>query len=451
MSQLGVTEVEGHGAPQVPRRRESEFLSANGRRIRDEIRELIPVLRANAAEGEQTGALTPETLKAVSGAGVFKLTLPAEYGGTALGARDIAEIVTALGSGDAAAGWLTVVATATRNSLVFPERTVAEVFRDILTWEGPIMCGASLLSPVVGQARKVDGGWMISGKWTFGSGSKHAAWATVGVEYADADGRTHRAMALMPREEFRILDDWHVMGLQGTSSNSITTIGEEGFVPEHRVLDMAGVPPMIDALRGRYEGLGFKFGAFGLMLLVPVSFAALALGMAEGCLECFTEQARRRKPFNLPYPTVADMPSVQVTAGKARAAINVARATIYGYADELDRRALRGEDFAPTDEPVVTMDLIFAITLLAEAIDSLQIALGSSTAALSNPIQRFVRDVRILATHGALRLDPMAEINGREILGLEPFMKMAGFPPPPTGSGFPAPPPGAGFLPPPGR
>jgi alkylation response protein AidB-like acyl-CoA dehydrogenase len=427
MSQQGVTEIDGRFPPQVPQRRESDFLSATGRRIRDEIRKLTPVLRANAAEGERIGALTPETLKAVSDAGVFKLTLPTEYGGTALGARDIAEIIAALGSGDASAGWLAVVATATRNSLVFPERTVDEVFRDAMTWEGPIVMGASLLSPVVGKARKVDGGWMISGKWTFGSGSRHAAWATVGVEYTAADGGVHRAMAMMPREEYRVLDDWHVMGLMGTSSNSITTIGEEGFVPEHRLFDMAEIPRMMDELRGRYDGLGFKFGTLGLMLLVPVTFAALALGMAEGCLDCFTEQAKRRKPFNLPYPTVADMPSVQVTAGKARAAINVARATIYGYADELDRRALRGEDFAPPDEPVVTMDLIFAITMLAQAIDSLQVALGSSTASLLNPIQRFVRDVRVLATHGALRLDPMAEINGREMLGMEPFMKMAGF------------------------
>jgi alkylation response protein AidB-like acyl-CoA dehydrogenase len=193
---------------------------------------------------------------------------------------------------------------------------------------------------------------------------------------------------------------------------------------------MAELPRLLDSIRGRYEGLGFKYGTLGLMLLVPVSFAALALGMAEGCLECFTDQARRRKPFNLPYPTVADMPSVQVTAGKARAVINIARTTIYGYADELDRRALRDEDFVPSDEPVMTMDLIYVITMLAQTVDALQIALGSSTVALANPIQRYVRDIRVLATHGALRLDPMAEINGREILGLEPFIRMAGIEPP---------------------
>lgn len=427
MSQSSVTEVTDSVPPQPPRRQESEFLSETGQKIRDEIRALVPVLRENAAEGEKIGALTPSTLKAVSDAGVFKLTLPAEYGGTALGARDITEIVTALGTGDAAAGWLAVVATATRNSLAFPKQTVDEVFQDAVTWVGPIVIGASLLSPVVGKARKVDGGWMISGKWTFGSGSRHAAWAMVGVEYLTEDGGPRRAMALLPREEFRVLDDWHVMGLMGTSSNSITTLGDEGFIPEHRVFDMMDLPPMLDAIRGQYEGHGFKFGTMALMLLVPITFAALALGMAEGCLECFTEQAKRRKPFNLPYPTVADMPSVQVTAGKARAAINVARATIHGYADELDRRALRGEDFIPPEEPPITMDLIWAINMLAQAIDAMQIALGSSTVALSNPIQRFVRDIRVLSTHGALRLDPMAEINGREILGLEPFLKMADF------------------------
>ena len=44
---------------------------------------------------------------------------------------------------------------------------------------------------------------------------------------------------------------------------------------------MANVPRTLDALRGRYEGLGFKFGTFGPMVLVPAGFAALAPGMAE--------------------------------------------------------------------------------------------------------------------------------------------------------------------------
>lgn len=427
--------------------RESEYLTENGRRIRDEIMEMIPMLRANAAEGERLSELPPETLKAVSDAGIFRMTLPAEYGGTALGARDQAEIIAALGRGDAAAGWLAIVAGATRNSLAFPEQTVQEVFKDAATWTGSLVVGASVLSPKVGDARKVDGGWMIKGTWHYGSGSTHAAWFTLGLRCVDETGRSYRALGLLPQSEVKVLDDWKVMGMAATASNSVTTIEEEAFVPDHRVFEMAAMPPKIEALRGRYEGLGFKIGTFSLMLVTPITFAALGLGMAEACLESFTEQAKKRKPFNLPYDAIGDMPTAQVAAGKARAAINVARTTIHAYADEVDRRALAGLDHSPAEEPAAVMDLVFVINLLAEAIDLLQMTLGSSTISLSNPIQRFARDIRVLATHGALRLDPMAEINGREILGLPPF-PMAGFDvqaTPPPGM---APPPG--FAPPPG-
>lgn len=398
-----------------------------GRRTVAALKELVPMLRRNAQESERLGALAPETLKAVSELGVFRLTLPAEYGGLALGARDIVEIITTLGSGDAAAGWLAIVSTGIRGELVFPERFVTEMFADAATWQGPLVAGANLLSAATGKARKVDGGWMIHGQWRYGSGSKHAAWAIVGVQYTAEDGTSHRARAVLPRDQFRVLDDWHVMGQMGSCSNTITTVGDEEFVPDHRLFNMADLPEMAGNLKGKYDGLAFRFGPLGQMLLAPVSFAALSLGIAEACLESFAAQAQRLKPFNLDYPSVAQMPSVQVVAGKARATINVARRTIQGYAEEMDRRALNDQDFEREDEPVITMDLIFVINLLAQAIDSLQLALGSSTIALSNPIQRHVRDVRVLSTHGALRLDPMAEINGKLILGVETANRMANF------------------------
>jgi indole-3-acetate monooxygenase len=68
------------------------------------------------------------------------------------------------------------------------------------------------------------------------------------------------------------------------------------------------------------------------------------------------------------------------------------------------------------------MDAVYAIHQCSDVINMLQLAIGSSTASLKNPMQRFVRDVRVLATHGALRFDPMAEINGRDIFGLEPIL-----------------------------
>ena len=398
--------------------------SEAGKRLQDAALGLVPMLRSEAREIERLGAMPPAVLAALTDAGIFKMAMPLELGGYALGARDAVEIVSALGRGDGSAAWMAFVGSGLRMVSMFPQPLVDEVFARRDTWIGPLCIGASVFSTSVGAARRVDGGWMVSGRWAFGSGCKHTAWAAVGVEF-EREGRPGRAMAVLPREDFEILDDWKVMGLSGTSSNGITTNGEV-FVPAHRVVDMAELGQLMDDAPNRYTGLAFRAGMRGAMLTVCLYNVSIALGMAVGALECFTEQARRRKPFNLPYPTVAEMPSVQVVVGKARAMTNIAGTLMRAHADEVDRRSLADEDFSGPEESEMTMDLVYATKLCEDAIGSLQVALGSSTASLSNPIQRFVRDIRVLASHGAIRLDPLAEINGRQALGFEPFPMFAG-------------------------
>jgi alkylation response protein AidB-like acyl-CoA dehydrogenase len=145
------------------------------------------------------------------------------------------------------------------------------------------------------------------------------------------------------------------------------------------------------------------------------------------------------------------MPSVHVAAGRAKAMINAAAAVIEGWADEVDARATEGLSFRHEEESEITLSLAYASNLCEEAIELLQRTFGSSTVSLSNPIQRFARDARVLNSHGALRIDPQAEITGRRLLGLEPFLMMAGVLPdvtqagPPTG--MPPGPPPAGMPP----
>lgn len=419
--------------PKVSRFPESPYLSEEGRRMRDALRAAAPGLAERAREGELLGALAPETVSVLHEVGVFRITVPVELGGFALGARDTMEVVRELGRVDGSAGWTVIVSSAARGALTLGDRVKDEVFADIETWQGPLLFGATVFAPKVGDGRKVEGGWMVKGRWGFGSSCKIAKWGSVGFEYDDPDtGERRRAMGLLSQDQYTIVDDWHVMGMSATSSNSVRA-DEEVFVPEYRVIHTMDMPARMDALRGKYQGVGFMHSAIGTMVATTTAFAALALGMAEGALKAFVEQAAKRPPFNLPYTTMADMASTQVVAGKARAVINTAAAVIERQADEIDRRALAGEDFHPWDEPEISMDLVHQIHACLQVIDGLQLALGSSTVGLSNPIQRFVRDVHVLATHGAFRIDPMAEINGRDIFGLEPLPMMAALSSPPPG------------------
>ena len=180
------------------------------------------------------------------------------------------------------------------------------------------------------------------------------------------------------------------------------------------------------SFRKRYAGLGYGLNALGVMLTVPLEMNCAALGMAKAAYEAFVEQAKARKPFNLPYATVAESPATQVTAGKVGAMIRAAEAVLMRAADKIDRRAAGDGNLEPAEESELIMDMVYAGNLCGEAIDQLQYAIGSSTVSEKNPIQRYVRDVRVILTHGSLRYDPAAEINGRHVMGLPPFAAFAG-------------------------
>ncbi|MEE4454345.1 acyl-CoA dehydrogenase family protein [Novosphingobium resinovorum] len=401
---------------------ESPFSTKVGRDIRDRVRSLVPLIRDNAAEGERIGCLPAPTLEALAEAGAFRISVPIEHGGFALGARDLVEIVCEIARGDGSAAWITMIGSGfARVMLTFPDQAIGEVYGLVPQWKGPVVASASLFSEKIQRARKVEGGYVVDAgcKWGFGSGCKHAAFVVVGVQDGDK-----RSMVLLERGQYQIIDDWKVMGLCGSSSNSIT-VPEDVFVPDHRVADLADLPVNLGKLHTRFGGLGYKLDGLGLMLIVAMETMAIPLGMARGAFECFVSQCAAKKPFNLPYDTLAATPSVDVVAGKARAMINAAQALIFGRADYIDRKAAAGEPFTPAEEAEIMMDFVHAGNVCGAAIDMIQIALGSFSVSLANPIQRYARDARVALTHGSTRLDPAAEISGRQLMGLPGFTAFA--------------------------
>ncbi|MGW0460778.1 acyl-CoA dehydrogenase family protein [Streptomyces tendae] len=396
----------------------NELLTPVAREIRDGITELIPLLREEAARAEGLDMITPRALEALNDAGAFRIAHPVEYGGYALGARDIAAIVSETARGDGSAAWTVWAGTGVRLLLGFPQQAVDELFEDAKDWVGPLTCNASILSVHGGRARRTEEGWLVKGDWRFASGCGHAAWAMVGVQHEGSDGEPVRAMALIPRDQYRVLDDWKVMGLRGSNSNGIS-VEQEVFVPEHRYGTFADFPRRMAELPERYSGIGLKTGPNASQVVVALNVAPIALGMARATLECFIEQAKKRAPFSLAYRSVAEMPSTHIVAATAEVMINAAQALIDRHADTLDRCAEQGVDITPEVSSAITMDIVYAVRQCADAIDKLQMALGSSTVSLSNPIQRFARDARVMATHRMFRLEEMAEMRGRTLLGVE--------------------------------
>jgi alkylation response protein AidB-like acyl-CoA dehydrogenase len=407
-----------------------DCLTPEARKIYVGLEALIPTIRAAAREGEMIGCLPADTVEAMRKTGLFMASVPLELGGYALGARDLMELLALVGRADGSAGWTTMISSGfVRLMMTYPDEVMEEVYTGAAEWPGPVVSGASLFSEKIQKGVLTPDGVIVKagGVWGFGSGCKHAKFVGVGVEYDDEDGVPQRAMALLPKGNYEIVDDWNVMGLSGSSSNSVTTT-KDVLVPMRHISRLADFGNRLDSIRTRYTGLGFSLDRLGLMLIVAMETMSIILGMAEGALEVFIDQAMARKPFNLPYEKIADAASTQVSAAKAKSKISAARALIATRADHIDYHAQEGIPFTPLLESEFIMDFAYAGSLAGQAIDQLQLTLGSSTVSLSNPIQRYARDARVALTHGSTRLEPCAEIFGRQLLGRAPFSEMAAVP-----------------------
>lgn len=417
-------------APAAATKYESELTTELGRKIRDQVRELVPLIRKHALEGERAGKVPDETLKALQRTGLFLISVPIEHGGYALGARDLAEIIIEVSRGDASTGWISMIASGhTRIALTLPDQAIGEIYANAAQWLGPTMAGASLFSEKIQKAERVPGGVIVKagGKWIFASGCKHAAYSAVGIDFVDEQGNRQRGMALLESSQYQILDDWHVMGMRASSSNSLTTT-EDVFVPEHRFLDLAEFPKRLGSFCTRFKGLGYQLDALGVMLIPALEIMAIVVGAAKAGYEFFIEQAKTKKPFNLPYATLSESAATQIMAAKIGAMIRAGEQLLLAQADLIDRKAMAREAFTQLEESRITMDLVFAGNLCGDALDLIQKAIGSSTISDYNPIQRLVRDSKVALAHGSLRLDPVAEIHGRQVLGLEPFAPFGGLP-----------------------
>lgn len=394
------------------------FLTDEGRRIAAAVAELRPRIQAAAQGAEQARKLPDDLIEALADTGLTRALVPIEYGGLALGARDVAEIAMELGRADAAAGWVFMVSGGARMISTFPEELVDDLYREVDTWKGPIAAGGSTFAAVTGEGRRVEGGWMVTGKWTFVSGNHSAARIFGGMHWVDGEREGHGLVMFDPGQLER-LDDWAVAGMSASDSNSMRAV-DEVFVPDHRFVDMADLPRHMDSAHLRYGGLAYQAKMRASMLTVSIITIGIVAGLARGSFDAFVKQTGK-KPFSPPYASVAEMATSQVTAAKARAAIEIAESMLVKYADLIDAHAVAGTDFSGPEESQASVELAYVGQQCHDAIQSMARIIGSSAYALSNPIQRYLRDAAVILSHGAMRLESLAEISGRQLLGQPPF------------------------------
>ena len=219
---------------------------------------------------------------------------------------------------------------------------------------------------------------------------------------------------LLPRSDYEIDDNWHVVGLSGSGSKDIVVA--DAFVPEYRTHSYR------DAFELRNPGAAVNDGPLYRLpfaLLFAHSIATPAIGVALGALAAFREHTRGR--INVRDGSrVAEDPFAQLGLAEAAADVTGARDRVFANFTEMMRLAEAGAEIPLADRARCRWDAARAIDRSVTAVDRLFRASGGRAIFLSNPLQRAWRDVHAMAAHAGNNLERAAAVFGRSEFGLPP-------------------------------
>lgn len=391
---------------------ESAFASAE---VADDYVEKARSLRAffqkEAPEGEKLRQPTAAVDKVLKEEGLLRLLLPQRLGGAGLSPTDFCRVQIEIAKGDPAVSWVMQIINGTSwiTSLA-PDSVQEAVYGD-----GPQpVCGA--YNPP-GKARKVDGGWIINGKWPYMSGSRQSAWAQQGVVLEGYDGPVVPgiSMCYLPMSAMTIEDTWFVSGMQGTGSD--TAIAKDVFIPEGQMV-------LMDERAGQIDRTKRHFGApSDLLPAVPVvrtTGIAQLIGAVEAMLEIVTAEAPKKPVLTTFVTPRTNSAAYMRDLGEATAMIDTAKLILFDLTAKLDRVGL-GEAFTLAEKARHRAAGAQMIELIHDASESLMFQAGSSAFALDKPINRYWRDVSMATRHIQNIPTIGYEIYGRNTAGADPI------------------------------
>lgn len=345
---------------------------------------LRPLVEAASNEIEEKRRLPPALLDRLHEARLFRLLLPRSSNGIETDPVTFFHVIETIARGDASTAWCLSQAGGCSMSAAYLALPVAqEIFgndpRAVLAW-GP--------GPRV-KAVECEGGYRVTGVWSFASGGRHATWLGAhcpiykadGTPRLDDDGRPVERTMLVRTQDVAWTDIWNVVGLRGTASDQFAL--ENHFVPAGRSMTRDFEKEC------REPGPLYRMSA---MTCYELGFAGVALGIARASLDSFVEVARTKVPRGKKSP-IRDNAVVQTQLAQAEVGIRAARAYLLQSVAEIWKLVSAGNPLTMDQRIVLRMASTNAIHKAREAVDFAYNAAGATAIFEDHPLERRFRDI----------------------------------------------------------
>jgi alkylation response protein AidB-like acyl-CoA dehydrogenase len=375
-----------------------------------------PEIEARAHATEKACRVGEENISALRAIGYFDIVKPAAFGGFEHDFDVLVDLNIELARSCASTAWVAGLLAAHQWLIAsFPEQAQHDVWD-----ENPDAVACGSYAPAA-KALKVEGGYRLSGRWSFASGCDNAQWALCAALLpSDNEAVTLTPAFLLVRAcDYAIDDTWNVVGLAGTGSK--TLVLDDVFVPAHRVLAFA------ETTSGQTPGARLHAGnpAFAIPMLcnIPSCLASAAVGAAAGALDDYLARTGKRVTRGAVAGSnhrMAEFPTIQLRVAEATASVDAAREVLLRDLRLRAGTVRAGASVSVDDRIASRRGQAFSVRLAIAAAEALNASTGGQGLDLTNPVQRAWRDANAVGRHISMNWDAVGTMYGQLALGLPP-------------------------------
>lgn len=380
-----------------------------GARLVAEVRAMVPALRERARGAEEARRIPEATVKELIDMDLFKAVVPKRFGGFEIDYKYIPHIFRELARGCTSTSWaMGLLMYDNFQFAQFPDKAQHDVWgenRHSLA-AGQVMPG--------GKAKKVDGGYILNGRWGYATGIQHSNWMLLSAVVENGMEKPDIHRFFVPTSEFEIIDTWDVCAMGATGSHDVTL--KDVFVPVHRQM------PLNLLRNAEGPGLALNPGPlWRIPLLVFMTFGAVGtlLGAAEAVSELTLEMLKNRIGA---YSTnaLSKQMSTRVRLTENMMHLEAIR-TLFNDRIEWITEHFKNGNTLTREQRVELRAVSNHIARVSQYVANEMAREAGTRACTFNymPIQRYQRDINSLATHALFDMDQTGDHYGGMLLGME--------------------------------